>query len=124
MSTETTSDVSIRNLVKKFGDAVAVNGISLEVPRGAFVTFLGSSGCGKTTTLRMIGGFETPTSGRILLEGRDVTRLPPQRRDTGMVFQSYAIFPHLSVFENIAYGLKIKKISGDSIKTGKPSRSM
>lgn len=115
MSMQTTSDVSIRNLVKTFGHAVAVNGISLEVPRGAFVTFLGSSGCGKTTTLRMIGGFEHPDSGEIYIQGKPMGRTPPHARDTSMVFQSYALFPHMNVRDNIAFGLRERKVSKSEI---------
>lgn len=91
---------------KRFGEVTAVADLSLEVAPGELLTLLGPSGCGKTTTLRMIAGFETPTAGRILLEGREITRLPPQRRGFGMVFQNYALFPHLDVFENVAFGLK------------------
>lgn len=116
MAEQMTSDVSIRNLVKTFGDAVAVNGISLEVPRGAFVTFLGSSGCGKTTTLRMIGGFEHPDSGEIYIQGKPMGNTPPHARDTSMVFQSYALFPHMSVRDNIAFGLKERKVSKSEVK--------
>ncbi len=116
MAMETMSDVSIRNLVKTFGNAVAVDGISLEVPRGAFVTFLGSSGCGKTTTLRMIGGFEHPDSGEIYIQGKPMGRTPPHARDTSMVFQSYALFPHMSVRENIAFGLQERKVGKSEIK--------
>jgi ABC-type Fe3+/spermidine/putrescine transport system ATPase subunit len=95
-------------LTKRFGDTTAVSELSLEVKEGEFLSLLGPSGCGKTTTLRMIAGFERPTSGRILLEGRDVTPLNPRRRGMGMVFQSYALFPHLNVFENVAFGLKAR----------------
>jgi spermidine/putrescine transport system ATP-binding protein len=105
----TESDVSIRKLVKRFGTMTAVDGIDLEVPRGAFVTFLGPSGCGKTTTLRMIGGFEHPDSGQILIKGEDMGNRPPHRRDTSMVFQNYALFPHMSVADNIGFGLKERK---------------
>lgn len=90
--------------------------LSLEIGKGEFFTFLGPSGCGKTTTLRLISGFEFPTSGQITLDGRRLEEVPPNRRDMAMVFQSYAIFPHLSVFENIAYGLRIKKLSNDEIR--------
>ena len=93
-------------LSKRFGSTVAVNELSLEVRQGEFLSLLGPSGCGKTTTLRMIAGFETPTAGRIVLGDRDVTSLQPQRRGMGMVFQNYALFPHLDVFENVAFGLK------------------
>lgn len=113
---QTASDVSIKNLVKTFGDFVAVNGISLEVPRGAFVTFLGASGCGKTTTLRMIGGFEHPDSGEIAIQGKVMGRTPPHARDTSMVFQSYALFPHMSVRDNIAFGLKERKVNKNEVK--------
>lgn len=93
-------------VTKRFGDAVAVDDVTLRVERGEFVTLLGPSGCGKSTLLRMIGGFETPTGGRIVLAGRDVTKLPPNQRDVNMVFQDYALFPHLSVLRNVAYGLR------------------
>jgi iron(III) transport system ATP-binding protein len=89
----------------------AVEDVTLEVGAGEFVTLLGPSGCGKTTTLRLIAGFETPTAGRILLEGRDVTRAAPQRRGMGMVFQNYALFPHLNVFENVAFGLRARGVA-------------
>ncbi|GAB4564709.1 MAG: ABC transporter ATP-binding protein [Anaerolineae bacterium] len=92
------------------GEVVAVDDISLDIEQGEFVTLLGPSGCGKTTTLRLIAGFEFPTSGQIILDGEVINDLPPNRRDMAMVFQSYAIFPHLNVFENIAYGLKIKRL--------------
>jgi ABC-type Fe3+/spermidine/putrescine transport system ATPase subunit len=96
----------LENLTRRFGEVVAVDGVSLEVAQGEFLTLLGPSGCGKTTTLRMIAGFETPTSGRITLGGRDVTTLKPQQRDVGMVFQNYALFPHLDVRENVEFGLR------------------
>ncbi|MEZ4769993.1 MAG: ABC transporter ATP-binding protein [Caldilineales bacterium] len=116
------SYLSLRNLEKRFparggsGEVTAVNRIDLEIERGEFVTLLGPSGCGKTTTLRLIAGFEFPTSGEIILDGSDVAPLPPDKREMSMVFQSYAIFPHLSVFENIAYGLKLRKLPKDDIK--------
>ena len=90
--------------------------VTIDIERGQFVTLLGPSGCGKTTTLRLIAGFEFPTHGAIILDGQPIDELPPNRRDMAMVFQSYAIFPHLNVFENIAYGLKIKKLSPAEIK--------
>jgi ABC-type Fe3+/spermidine/putrescine transport system ATPase subunit len=93
-------------LSKRFGETTAVADLSLEVAEGEFLSLLGPSGCGKTTTLRMIAGFESPTSGRVHMAGRDVTALPPQQRGMGMVFQSYALFPHLDVYENVAFGLK------------------
>ncbi len=91
-------------------DTVAVDNFNLEVKKGEFVTFLGPSGCGKTTTLRMIAGFELPTSGKILLNGEDISNLPPNKRPVNTVFQKYALFPHLNVYENIAFGLRLKKI--------------
>lgn len=98
------------------GLVTAVEDVSLEIGKGEFFTFLGPSGCGKTTTLRLIAGFEFPTSGHITLDGRRLEEVPPNKRDMAMVFQSYAIFPHLNVFENIAYGLRIKKLSNDEIR--------
>jgi putative spermidine/putrescine transport system ATP-binding protein len=95
----------LESLTRRFGDTVAVDSISLDVQRGELISLLGPSGCGKTTTLRMIAGFEAPTSGRIEVDGRDVTALSPQRRAVGMVFQNYALFPHLDVWENVAFGL-------------------
>ncbi len=105
----------LESLTRRFGQTVAVDDLSLEVAPGEFLTLLGPSGCGKTTTLRMIAGFETPTSGRIVLDGRDVTALPAQRRGTGMVFQSYALFPHLDVAENVAFGLKARGERGAEV---------
>ncbi len=110
------------NLVKTFaarggvGEVTAVDGVSLDIRRGDLVTLLGPSGCGKTTTLRLIAGFEFPTSGQILLDGKAINDLPPHKRDMSMVFQSYAIFPHLNVFENIAYGLNVQRRPKDEIK--------
>ena len=101
-------DVRLVDVVKKFGDQVAVDHINLEVRDGEFFSLLGPSGCGKTTTLRMIGGFEQPTSGLIELQGQDVTWLPPFKRNVNTVFQNYALFPHLSIFENVAFGLRRK----------------
>ena len=100
--------VRLVDVVKKFGDVAAVDGINLEVRDGEFFSLLGPSGCGKTTTLRMIGGFEEPTSGLIELQGQDVTWLPPYRRNVNTVFQNYALFPHLTIFENVAFGLRRK----------------
>jgi iron(III) transport system ATP-binding protein len=112
----------LENLAKVFtsrdgsGAVRAVDNVSLTINKGQFVTLLGPSGCGKTTTLRLIAGFEFPTEGDIILDGQVINEQPPNRRDMAMVFQSYAIFPHLSVFENIAYGLKIKKVSGAELR--------
>jgi spermidine/putrescine transport system ATP-binding protein len=103
-------DVRLVGLTKRFRDIVAVDGVSLDIRAGEFFSLLGPSGCGKTTTLRMIGGFELPTSGRVELRGRDVTTDPPDRRPVNMVFQSYALFPHLSVFDNVAFGLRRRKV--------------
>jgi spermidine/putrescine transport system ATP-binding protein len=110
-------DVRLVDVVKAFGsDMVAVDHVSLDVMDGEFFSLLGPSGCGKTTTLRMIGGFEEPTSGLIELQGEDVTWLPPYKRNVNTVFQNYALFPHLTVFENVAFGLRRKKTGGDEIK--------
>jgi putrescine transport system ATP-binding protein len=98
--------LQIRDVVKDFGGHRAVNNVSLDIQKGEIFALLGSSGCGKTTLLRMLGGFETPTSGSILLDGQDLAGLPPYERPLNMMFQSYALFPHLSVWENIAFGLK------------------
>ncbi len=99
--------LELSGIQKKFGKQVAVHDFNLEVPKGEFVSFLGGSGCGKTTTLRMIAGFEMPTGGRIRIDGRDVSRVAPNRRQVGMVFQNYALFPNMSVIQNIAFGLKV-----------------
>ena len=96
-------------------EVTAVNDVNLEIEKGELVTLLGPSGCGKTTTLRMIAGFEFPSSGEIILDGEQINMLPPHKRDMSMVFQSYAIFPHLTVFENIAYGLNVKKMAKKEI---------
>ncbi len=110
-------DVRLVDVVKKFGEAVAVDHIDLEVRDGEFFSLLGPSGCGKTTTLRMIGGFEQPTSGLIELQGQDVTWLPPFKRNVNTVFQNYALFPHLTIFENVAFGLRRKGIKGPEVKS-------
>ena len=104
------SVLSMKSLRKEFGRMVAVDNLSIDVPKGELVCLLGPSGCGKTTTLRMVAGFVEPTAGEIRIQGQDITRLPPHKRDTGMVFQSYALFPHLSVAENIEFGLKNLKV--------------
>ncbi|HSL32483.1 MAG TPA: ABC transporter ATP-binding protein [Candidatus Limnocylindrales bacterium] len=112
----TASDVSavrLEGVTKTFGDVVAVDGIDLEVRDGEFFSMLGPSGSGKTTTLRMIAGFELPTTGRILLHGEDVSRRPPFERDVNTVFQDYALFPHMSVGQNVEYGLLVKKVGRD-----------
>jgi len=103
--------IEISNLTRQFDDGVvAVDNVSFYVRKGEFVTFLGPSGCGKTTTLRMIAGFDKPTSGKILLNGEDISQLPPNKRPINTVFQRYALFPHLNVYDNIAFGLKLKRV--------------
>ena len=115
-----TAGIEFRNVTKRYGtDAsapLAVKGISFEVPRGTLVTILGPSGCGKTTTLRMIAGLEAPTSGQILIEGRDVTTLGPADRNVSMMFQSYALFPHMDVLENVRYGLRMSGVTKDAAR--------
>jgi len=101
--------VELRGLAKRFADQVAVDDVSLAIAPGEFFSLLGASGCGKTTTLRMIAGFETPTAGQVLLAGEDITARPAHLRPVGMVFQHYALFPHLSVFENIAFALRLRR---------------
>lgn len=117
----TTGKLELRSLTKEFGNGsekvVAVKELSLTINPGEFVTLLGPSGCGKTTALRMIAGFESPTSGQVLLDGDDLSSLTPDKRPMGMVFQSYALFPHMTVFDNVAYGLKVKKFSASQIKS-------
>lgn len=108
-------EVGLDHITKAFGDFLAVDDLTLDINDGEFFSMLGPSGCGKTTTLRMIGGFEDPTSGRISLAGKDVTDLPAYKRDVNTVFQSYALFPHLSVAENVAYGLKRKKVEKNEV---------
>ncbi|WKZ49530.1 MAG: ABC transporter ATP-binding protein [Anaerolineales bacterium] len=109
--------LTLENISKVFpsrgniGEVTAVQDANLEIQKGELVTLLGPSGCGKTTTLRMIAGFEFPTSGRIVLDGQEINFLPPHKRDMSMVFQSYALFPHLTVFENVAYGLNVQRLS-------------
>ena len=112
-----TVDVRLVDVVKQFGDAAAVDHINLEVHDGEFFTLLGPSGCGKTTTLRMIGGFEEPTSGLIELQGQDVTWLPPYKRNVNTVFQNYALFPHLTIYENVAFGLRRKGVKDAEVKS-------
>ncbi|HEY9066397.1 MAG TPA: ABC transporter ATP-binding protein [Burkholderiaceae bacterium] len=100
--------VSIQSLVKRYGTSTAVDGISLDIEHGEFISLLGPSGCGKTTTLKCLAGFEAIDDGRILFDGRDVARLPPEQRDIGMVFQNYALFPHMTVAGNLAFGLEMR----------------
>jgi len=111
-----TSDVRLDRLSKNFGKVRAVKEVSLEIPHGKLVTLLGPSGCGKTTILRMIAGLEVPSSGRIFLGSEDITELPPNERKITMVFQSYALFPHMNVYQNISYGLKVKHVREEKIR--------
>jgi spermidine/putrescine ABC transporter ATP-binding subunit len=110
------SRVTLERVAKRFDGVAAVDGIDLEVHEEECLSLLGPSGCGKTTTLRLIAGLAEPTSGRILIDGEDVTRVPPQKRDIGMVFQDYALFPHLTVEENIGFGLRERRIPGARIR--------
>jgi spermidine/putrescine transport system ATP-binding protein len=110
------SDIRLESVTKRFAETLAVDDLSLEIPRGGFFAMLGPSGCGKTTTLRMIGGFEDPTAGHVFLGGIDVTDHPPFRRDVNTVFQSYALFPHLTVERNVSFGLERKKVGKDEIR--------
>ena len=111
------SSVRLESVRKVFGSTVAVDGVDLEIASGDLFFLLGPSGCGKTTLLRMIAGFATPSGGRITIGDRDVTKLPAEKRDTGMVFQSYALWPHMSVRENVAFGLKVRKLERARIET-------
>src|SRR6476646_1626167 len=104
-------DVEFRAITKRFGSLVAVNGVSLKVRKGEFLSLLGPSGCGKTTSLRMIAGFEQPDEGELLIGGSDAVGIPPYRRDVNTVFQQYALFPHMSILDNVCYGLKQRKVS-------------
>jgi spermidine/putrescine transport system ATP-binding protein len=110
-----TGEILVDACTKAFGDTVAVDDVTLRIPGGEFFSMLGPSGCGKTTTLRMIAGFETPDAGRIWLQGDDVTAVTPQKRNVNMVFQHYGLFPHMTVAENVAFGLKIKRMAREQI---------
>ena len=109
----TMTAIRLQNLVKKFGQTVAVDGIDLDIDAGELFFLLGPSGCGKTTLLRMLAGFIDPTQGIVMFGDKDVTHTPPNKRNSGMVFQSYALWPHMTVAENVAYGLMIRKVSAD-----------
>ncbi len=109
--------IRFEGVTKRFGKMVAVDNVNLEIREGEFFALLGPSGCGKTTLLRMLAGFETPSEGRVLIDGKDVAPLPPNKRPVNMVFQSYAVFPHMKVSDNVAYGLKMDGVPGDEIKS-------
>ncbi len=108
--------IRFENITKRFGKVVAVDNVNLEIREGEFFALLGPSGCGKTTLLRMLAGFETPSEGRVLIDGKDIADLPPNKRPVNMVFQSYAVFPHMKVGDNVAYGLKMDGVEGGEIK--------
>ena len=108
--------VSLRDIVVEFDGQRILDGLNLDIHDKEFVTLLGSSGCGKTTTLRLIAGFLEPTSGKVLLKGEDITGVPPYKRPVNTVFQKYALFPHLNVFENVAFGLRLKKMDEETIR--------
>jgi spermidine/putrescine ABC transporter ATP-binding subunit len=108
--------ISVRSVTKRFGNMVAVDNVSLDIIPGEFFVLLGPSGCGKTTLLRMIAGFELPTEGQILIDGQDMSSVPPNKRPVNMVFQSYAVFPHMTVADNVAYGLKIARVGSDDVR--------
>ncbi|MCC6300848.1 MAG: ABC transporter ATP-binding protein [Anaerolineales bacterium] len=110
------SYLSISQVTKKFGDTVVVNNFNLDVEKGEFVSFLGPSGCGKTTTLRMVAGFEIPTSGKIVINGADITDKAPSQRNVGMIFQSYALFPNMTVAQNVGFGLRVRKEADAVVK--------
>jgi len=112
----TDADIRLEGVTKRFGETTAVDDLTLSIPRGAFYALLGPSGCGKTTTLRMVGGFEDPTEGRVFLGGDEVTQLPPYKRDVNTVFQSYALFPHLSVERNVSFGLERRKLDKAQVR--------
>lgn len=107
--------IDIEHISKSFDGVQVLNDINLKIRKGEFVTLLGPSGCGKTTMLRMLAGFTQPTEGRILMEGQDITEIPPHHRQLNTVFQKYALFPHLDVYDNIAFGLKLQKVPTDEI---------
>ncbi|MCF6459638.1 spermidine/putrescine ABC transporter ATP-binding protein [Clostridium sp. Cult3] len=113
---EKTYAIDLKNISKQYNGVQVLDDINLYIRKNEFLTLLGPSGCGKTTTLRIIGGFEQPSQGQVIFEGKDITNIPPYERQINTVFQKYALFPHMDVFDNIAFGLKIKKISKDEIK--------
>src|SRR6195256_4989130 len=109
-------EIRLIELSKQFRDVHAVDRVSIDIRRGEFFSMLGPSGCGKTTTLRMIGGFETPSEGMVRIDGQDVTDVPAFKRDVNTVFQSYGLFPHLSVYDNVAFGLRRRKVAGKEVE--------
>ena len=109
--------LALKNVTKRFGDFIAVNDFNLDVKDGEMIALLGGSGCGKTTTLRMIAGFIEPTEGAIFVDGKDIGKLPPYKRNVGIFFQNYALFPHMTVFENVAFGLKLQKLPKAEIES-------
>ncbi len=108
--------IELKNVEIRYGDFVAIDNLNLTINEGEFFTFLGPSGCGKTTTLRALAGFNIPSKGQVLIDGKDVTEAPVEKRQIGMVFQSYALFPTMTVYENIAFGLKVRKMSKEEIR--------
>ena len=112
---EDTHLIDLVGITKEFGDTKALDNVNLYIRKREFITLLGPSGCGKTTMLRIIGGFEYPDEGQVLFEGKDIANVPPYKRRVNTVFQKYALFPHLNVFDNIAFGLRLKKIPKDQI---------
>ena len=110
------SRISVKDAVKRYGNNTVIPDLNLEIGDGELFTLLGPSGCGKTTTLRLIAGFLEPTSGKVLLKGEDITGVPPYKRPVNTVFQKYALFPHLNVFENVAFGLRLKKMDEETIR--------
>jgi len=108
--------IQIKNVTKRFGNLAAVDDVSIDIKEGEFFVLLGPSGCGKTTLLRMIAGFEVPTEGQILIDGQDMAKVAPNKRPVNMVFQSYAVFPHMSVTDNVGYGLKIARTARSEIR--------
>ena len=118
--------VVVEHLTKHFGDVVAVDDLTLEIVDREFLTLLGPSGCGKTTTLNIIAGLEDPTNGRVFFDNDDVTNVPPERRDIAMVFQTYALYPHMRVYDNIAFGLRMRRTPADEIErlVGEAAKAM
>src|SRR5690625_6940038 len=116
MARTTAAAVELRNVIKHFGDVQAVKGVDLTIDAGSFVTLLGPSGCGKTTILRMIAGLEQPTRGEIWINGRRIDDIPIHKRNLGLVFQNYALFPHKTIFDNVAFGLRYRYVPKDAIR--------